>query len=273
VTLPSSYLLTRDIVTSHLPLSPFLCYRSQKRCVWGRNALRTLQLYPAKALTRKSDLQKPRFFSAFSSLFHQNVRLCCTLSYWFPISPFAFCLASIHHSPVICLLYPVIPSPLFSDRCIAMFFHPYSFQHYASSPRGGVPPLFFHPTIFFSMTCSKNNTVKTPLLCHFITPKTSLLSPVREQTLCSSYPRLLNRNFRRDRSTGAIPLHFQYFANARGRRGNCPPWVNVSGIGYRSSFGRLDLSLQKDNNTRPEELSTYTRGMKFEASVRPAILP
>ncbi len=79
-----------------------------------------------------------RFFVTFSSksstLLHPQRRLSVT--------PFAFCLASIHHSPVICLLYPVIPSPLFSDRCIAMFFHPYSFQHYASSPRGGYPPSF-----------------------------------------------------------------------------------------------------------------------------------
>ena len=127
--------------------------------------------------------------------------------------------------------------------------------HYHSQ-RGGYPPLFFHSTSLFSMTCFKNNTVKTPLLCHFITPKTSLLSPVGEQNLCSTYPRLLarkpsktpflchfitpktsllwpvgaqtlcssyarpfTRNIRRERSAGALPLHFQYFPNTGGGGG------------------------------------------------------
>ncbi len=103
----------------------------------------------------------------------------------------------------------VFPSLFFSTLCIIT--------------QGGVPPLFFHPTILFSIAYLKNKPCKTPFLCHFITPKTTLLCHHGRPNRCSSPPRLLTHGIRCDRSVRAIPLHFRYFANTVGRGGAAPP--------------------------------------------------
>ncbi len=130
--------------------------------------------------------------------------------------------------------------PLPAGTINVLYFHGFASQFWAiirypiyfntihhRSQRGGVPPPFLHSTILFSMSCFKNNTVKTPLLSHFITPKTSLLSPVGMQTQCSSYQRPLTRHVRCHRPAGATAPHFQCFVNTVG-----------SGGALRSTFSR-----------------------------------
>jgi len=181
------------------PAKSFLILSMSKRGERSKNALRTLQLYAAKGLTRKSDCQKHRFFIVFSSLFHQNVRLCYTLIHCFPLCLSSFCHYFILYSPVLCPIYPVIPSPLFTASCIAMFCHPFYFQCYPPSPRGGVPSPFFHSNIFFSIAYEKNEAVKTPFLCPFSHLNCHYLWPVGMQTQCSAHPRPPTRNLRFDR--------------------------------------------------------------------------
>ena len=76
-------------------------------------------------------------------------------------------------APASCISQPsgtinVLSFQGFAHSLSAIFGYSYSFQYYPPSlTEGGVPPLFFHPTIFFSIAYLKNKPCKTPFLRHF----------------------------------------------------------------------------------------------------------
>ena len=53
---------------------------------------------------------------------------------------------------------------------------------------GGTPPLLFHTTILFSMTCFKINTVKTPLLCRFSLQNCHFCGPLESRPCAPLIP-------------------------------------------------------------------------------------